>query len=350
MPFYNARLHLLQAIESLLKQTFCDFTLWLLDDGSQDNPADCLQAFNDPRIRYVRFNQNHGKAYCLNWALATVDTDIHILMDADDVADPHRIETQLAVLTTHPHVALVSCQIRYLTSSNQPHPLLIDYPHGKTALHPAHMVYNATFSGLFWGSTLAFRPTMVKAVGGFGALNHHSEDSLLSVKLLRTHPLMNLDTELQSYRLHADQHSMQRRGDQLLDCARASYDFARQYVQQPLDFSLFLTINPLLDETKRPVQVPVVFSRSTLKEGVQFYLHLYRQLNTQFGPLPRAAQSLINGGLFETLWTLFKQCPPAQIPRLWWQSKQGLPIGFYLHPGWAWLSRLGHTNTKALLQ
>src|SRR5947209_1079246 len=91
MPVYNAGRFLAPALDSVLVQTFADFEVIAIDDGSPDGSAAVLRQFaaRDPRIRVVS-QQNQGIVATLNRALALARAPLVARMDADDLTRPDR--------------------------------------------------------------------------------------------------------------------------------------------------------------------------------------------------------------------------------------------------------------------
>ncbi len=103
---YNGADVVMQAVDSILAQTFTDFELIVVDDGSTDDTAERVQACPDARLRF--FQQAHlGIPQARNHALAQARGAYLAVLDADDVADPNRLEAQAAFLETHPEVVMV---------------------------------------------------------------------------------------------------------------------------------------------------------------------------------------------------------------------------------------------------
>ena len=96
MPAYNAASHLLEAIESILAQSFEDFELLVVDDGSTDNTLALAQSCADKRVRVERLPANKGRATARNMAMGRARGRYLAWMDADDIAMPHRLEAQYA--------------------------------------------------------------------------------------------------------------------------------------------------------------------------------------------------------------------------------------------------------------
>lgn len=104
MPVYNASLYLKEAIESVLKQTFVDFELIIIDDGSTDDSFEIVKNYKDDRIRL--FQNNHNFIATLNEGIAMANGKYIARMDADDVMLPCRLDTQVEFMEQHPEIDL----------------------------------------------------------------------------------------------------------------------------------------------------------------------------------------------------------------------------------------------------
>jgi glycosyltransferase involved in cell wall biosynthesis len=94
---YNCALYINQAIKSILHQTFKDFELLIINDGSSDNTEEIVSSFKDSRIRYIS-RKHLGRSATLNFGLKLASADIIALMDADDIAHPERLEKQIKIV------------------------------------------------------------------------------------------------------------------------------------------------------------------------------------------------------------------------------------------------------------
>jgi glycosyltransferase involved in cell wall biosynthesis len=118
LPAYNAGPGLGAAVRSILTQTFSDFEILLVDDGSTDWSVNALlaqPAGKDPRLRLLR-QSNKGLAAALNAGLEKARGDLIARMDADDIAHPDRLARQVAVMTADGETALLGGQIRRVSS------------------------------------------------------------------------------------------------------------------------------------------------------------------------------------------------------------------------------------------
>jgi glycosyltransferase involved in cell wall biosynthesis len=106
MPAYNAEKYIGQAIESVLDQTYQNWELIIVNDGSKDGTANIIARFRDKRIKAIS-QLNGGEATARNTALKAVQGQYMAFLDADDVYMPHHLELTVAYLLDHPQVDAV---------------------------------------------------------------------------------------------------------------------------------------------------------------------------------------------------------------------------------------------------
>jgi glycosyltransferase involved in cell wall biosynthesis len=107
MPAYDAAAFISEAIESVLAQTFSDWELVVVDDGSTDGTPGVVSAYDDPRIRLLAIAHAGLPAAARNRGLATSESRFVAFLDADDLWRPHKLARQLAVFDSRPEVGLV---------------------------------------------------------------------------------------------------------------------------------------------------------------------------------------------------------------------------------------------------
>jgi glycosyltransferase involved in cell wall biosynthesis len=112
LPCYNAASTLNEALESLASQTFRDFEIVCVEDGSTDGTGDLLSVWQERDSRLRVLHQPHaGIIAALNAGLRVCSAPIVARMDADDRAYPERLRLQAACLDRHPEVDVVSCRV-----------------------------------------------------------------------------------------------------------------------------------------------------------------------------------------------------------------------------------------------
>jgi hypothetical protein len=107
MPVFNCSSTLAQAISSILNQTFNEWELLIIDDGSTDNTVEIALSYDDPRIIVTKGNGNQRIARRLNQLVCKSKGKFFARMDGDDIAYPRRLQCQLEYLQSHPEVDLV---------------------------------------------------------------------------------------------------------------------------------------------------------------------------------------------------------------------------------------------------
>lgn len=112
LPVYNAERFLQEAIMTVLGQTFSNFELLVINDGSSDGSLSLIQGIHDPRIRVLSSPQNFGLVHALNWGVAEARGHWIARMDADDICHPERFERQLDYLNRHPSIDVLGTSAR----------------------------------------------------------------------------------------------------------------------------------------------------------------------------------------------------------------------------------------------
>lgn len=148
LPVYNAENYIEEAIDSLLKQTYQNIEIIIVDDCSNDGTVEKIKKYSDLRIKYYRNEKNSGIVYSLNKALDISNGVFLARMDADDICMPDRIEKQLEYIKENPGNVLVSCWFEMFGSINatikypQKHKKILTYCLiGNPMLHPGYLMH-----------------------------------------------------------------------------------------------------------------------------------------------------------------------------------------------------------------
>ena len=120
LPVYNAAPWLEDALRSVLAQTFGDWELLVVDDGSSDGSAAIAGSLRDPRVRVFADERHRGLAARLNQIVARARGNCVARMDADDMMHPRRLELQMQFLASHPEVDGVGCGLLILDRRDRP--------------------------------------------------------------------------------------------------------------------------------------------------------------------------------------------------------------------------------------
>ncbi len=195
MTVFNAMPYLPDAISSVVEQTYSDFQLIVIDDGSTDGSSEFLRSVTDQRMTLVH-QSNQGQHCAANRGINMAATELIARMDADDVAQPDRLMKQVAYLDANPQVGLVGGQILRLGAKRAGLPSNLPTRHQdivSALMRNRHGMCNAT---------TMFRAELFHRVGGYWEHNL-SEDWDLFLRMAEVSELANLDDLLLSVRFHS---------------------------------------------------------------------------------------------------------------------------------------------------
>jgi glycosyltransferase involved in cell wall biosynthesis len=122
IPAFNASKYLPAALESVGSQTFEDWQIVLVDDGSTDNTAEVVAPFIDrfgPKLRYIR-QENHGMSAARNTAIRASTSEFIALLDADDVWIPSRLAESVQAFAAQPRAGIAYGLITYMDQEGRP--------------------------------------------------------------------------------------------------------------------------------------------------------------------------------------------------------------------------------------
>lgn len=120
IPFYNAEKYLDYAIRSVLNQTYTDWKMILIDDGSTDLSLLLARKYiNDSRINVISDGQNRGLVYRLNELIKLSNCKYFVRMDADDIMHPQRLEKQFQYLEEHPEIDVIGSWAYSIDTENR---------------------------------------------------------------------------------------------------------------------------------------------------------------------------------------------------------------------------------------
>jgi Glycosyl transferase family 2 len=203
---------LTDAIESVLAQTYSDFELLLVDDGSKDGTPEAAEAYHDQRIRIVQNERNLGQVPSLNRGLREAQGEYVARLDADDVCLPERLERQVTVLDADPSVALVGTWLDVVDERGR----LWGRLRGHVRDFP-EFVFAILADRYPWGHpSVMFRRDVVLRLGGYDETLAPSEDKDLYRRLaLARHDARAVEAPLVRYRRHERQLSQEQADVQL---------------------------------------------------------------------------------------------------------------------------------------
>lgn len=223
MPCFNARNHLPTSIGSLLEQTYADWELIAVDDGSIDGTYEWLKSIADPRIRVIR-QRNGGVSFARNTGMAQAYGEFIAFLDADDTWAPQCLSRLTVALCENSGANLVYCGWQNLGLVGKPGEPFIppDYEGNKKIGH--------LLEGCRWPiHACLVRREAVLAVGGFDESLKVGEDYLLWLEIALRGTIVREPEVLAFYRHHEGVQATKDRVRAAMDTLRAKDIFLTRH-------------------------------------------------------------------------------------------------------------------------
>lgn len=195
MSVYNDITYLDSAIQSILSQTFQNFELIIVNDGSTDGTQDILHAYRDPRIIILENLVNIGLTRSLNMALSCAKGKYIARMDSDDISLPHRFESQFEFLENHPDHALLGSSYYQINTLGEVEKLI------QLKTDHDEIVIELKTANHFGHGTVMFRKDIVTQLGGYNERYKYAQDYDLWLRISENYLVGNLNEPLYYWRL-----------------------------------------------------------------------------------------------------------------------------------------------------
>jgi glycosyltransferase involved in cell wall biosynthesis len=196
MTVWNGEKHIAEAIDSILKQTYLDFELIVVDDGSTDGTCRVVETFQDPRVRLFR-KPHCGIVPSANFGVSQARGTYIARLDADDISLPDRLGRQVEALERNPHAVLCYSDFQIFGEDAVP---------GRKPAHVARdsalVLIQMCYRCPFMHSSVLYRKDAFDQVGGYLERFPVAEDFNLFTRLIRVGPFVGLPLKLLKYRRH----------------------------------------------------------------------------------------------------------------------------------------------------
>lgn len=296
LPVYNGERYLREAIDSVLAQTYSDFELWVVNDGSTDGTVDIVDSFNDPRVKRIDNPHNMGIVASLNRAFAMVESPFIGRMDDDDLWHANKLELQMALLESRPDVGVCGTSIHKFGYVDAVH----IFPEESDALKVGLLFYC-----MMSHPSVVFRRSMLVETGlSYRQESFPAEDYQMWIDVLKHSNIYNLRQPLVEYRQHESQICREHKEEQVVLERRLREEQLRLIYPNPSEEELafhldrFVALHPESDDevkqflqwvkklcsvNKKHGYVKPETMRSELRHYVQnairtYYLDTYKSL------------------------------------------------------------------------
>lgn len=217
MSVYNGEKYIVRSLISLLVQTYTNFELIVIDDGSTDRTSDIIEKIKDDRIIFIR-QQNLGLTKTLNKALEFAKGKWIARHDADDFSIFNRLELQFHYLSAHPEIGLLGSSCFIQPAKHGIINEIYDYPEHHQEIMSAFPIYNPFVHG-----AMMIRHDLLKDNGGYNESYRYVQDYELWSRLLPKTKAYNLTTPLYTRSVHNETSQLQIDKEPFFSEIRASY-------------------------------------------------------------------------------------------------------------------------------
>jgi glycosyltransferase involved in cell wall biosynthesis len=187
MTTYNCAPYIETAVQSILRQTYKNFELLIVDDGSSDNTEEIVRSIPSEKIRYARL-EHLGRSAVLNYGLKAANNDWVALMDSDDIAVPERLEKESSLIRGNIKDIIFSDSVYFKDKEIQ---FLNEINPAKEDLKK-----KIKSRGHICNSSVIYNRNFILNQGGYNEKLNHSEDYELWLRLLDEANFVHLSDRL----------------------------------------------------------------------------------------------------------------------------------------------------------
>lgn len=211
MPVYNCEAFMEESIRSILEQTYRNWELIIVNDGSEDKTEEKISGIKDVRIRLVNLKQHKGLTYAFLEGYKLAKGDFVIRHDGDDISAPNRLELQLKYLLENPQDGMVSCLISCFTRDQS---LAKDCTFVER-IQNHYVTYEDIQKAIIGGfipilfPTLMIRKELMDKVNFENKTLELDDHVELLLELIKMGKVRKVEAILYSYRRHKDAYHMQ---------------------------------------------------------------------------------------------------------------------------------------------
>ena len=199
LPTYNGAKTLHRAILSIIQQSFQDWELIIVDDGSTDETSNVISSFSDRRIRSIKHEDNRGLVQALRTGTELCTAPLIARQDQDDVSHKDRLLIQTSYLIEHPEIGIVGTWAEVVDEFKNEKQNIVK--HLRHPRHHGNIRWLVLFNSPFVHSSVVIRREILESLGGYSetSLLTPPEDYELWSRLLNTYLAANIPQYLLVY-------------------------------------------------------------------------------------------------------------------------------------------------------
>lgn len=182
IPLYNKEKQVGRTLESVLAQTFQDFEVVIVDDGSTDGSAEVVKTFDDPRIRLIR-QANAGVSAARNRGIDAARYDYIALLDADDLWEPEYLETQVNLIKEYSECDVFATNYKFMDVYGNSFPTILNKLKIKRGILDNYFEVATHSHPPICSISIVAKKETFKGIGGFPTNIKSGEDLLTWARL-----------------------------------------------------------------------------------------------------------------------------------------------------------------------
>ena len=204
IPLYNKAPYVRKTVESVLSQTFRDYELTIIDNGSNDGSSEIVAEFTDPRVRIVRLEENVGVSNARNKGVSLSTSPYITFLDADDWWEPTFLEEMAGLIERHPNAGIYGTSYWMVKNSKKRlAPIGVDDGFTEGEINYC-TVYAKTLCMPLTSITVAIPRAVFDEAGGFKPHLKLGEDFDLWIRIALKHKVVFLNKPLSNYNQDVD--------------------------------------------------------------------------------------------------------------------------------------------------
>ena len=206
LPNYNGHNHLKESIDSVLKQSYNDIELIVIDDESNDNSRDIINSYQDERVKAIYLKKGRHISYALNKGMEMASGEFIARIDSDDVWVENKLEKQILYLKTNPHIAACFTKIYLIDKEGEraekKYKDIYDmYENANNKTQKEWIKYFFKEGNCLCHSSVLMRRKMLDEIDGYYKLPYvTAEDLELWMRMTLKFPIYILNDKLVKYR------------------------------------------------------------------------------------------------------------------------------------------------------
>lgn len=201
IPVYNGELYLSETLDSVMKQTFTDWEIIVVNDGSTDKSLEIMEEYAalDERVRVIS-KPNGGVSSARNVAMNNAKGEYFSFVDADDMWVPEKLEKQIAFMDKNPNIALIYSDISILIDGN----IRTQNMFLNRKFHKGHIFDQLFYFNFISTPTVMLRKKIIEQHGNFSTRFRGIEDYDLWLRIADKNEIGYINERLAIYRIHAN--------------------------------------------------------------------------------------------------------------------------------------------------